>query len=234
MNTFNEKTHALVAGLYYREFCALDPQKGKEAFSADTRMHGESRGRRMALRALKDGEELSFRNYFRYSEWRPSTYSDSLRRPAAEVLSVAPDRVIVISCCLWHEQFQEMGLGEAEKIYCAEIDRAIVRGFSKDLQFSTEQTLLEHPCCIQRAVNAGMKEGEIVVRKEEYVKDFGFHCANSFYAYRKTGEDFFPGEGEKIAQRVLKNIGKELGKEAVMRIESYRDHDFADIGEENT
>ncbi len=233
MNTFNEKTHALVAGLYYRELTALDAQKGKEAFACGTVLHGMSRGRRMRERVLKDGEKPDFRNYFRYGEWRPSEYSKSLGRPAAEVLSVSPDRVLSIPNCLWHDQFQEMGLGEAERIYCAEIDRAIVRGFSPDLEYRTEQTLLDHPCCIQRAVSAGLKEGETLDRKEEYVKDFGFHCANSFYAYRQAAERFFPGKGETAAQKVLDKIEKELGREAAELLDSYRGYDFDHIGEED-
>ncbi|MBQ5756524.1 MAG: L-2-amino-thiazoline-4-carboxylic acid hydrolase [Erysipelotrichaceae bacterium] len=233
MNVFNEKTHALVAGLYYRELTALDVLKGKEAFAYGTVLHGMSRGRRMRERVLKDGEKPDFRNYFRYGEWRPSDYSCSLRRPEAQILSFSPDRVISIANCLWHDQFQEMGLGEAERIYCAEIDRAIVRGFSPELEYRTEQTLLDHPCCIQRAVNAGVREGEALDRKEEYVKDFGFHCANSFYAYRQAAQRFFPEEADTVAQKVHDRIEKELGKEAAELLDSYRGYDFDHIGEED-
>lgn len=232
MKEFTEKMHALIAGLYYREFCALDPETGKEAFRKGTLLHGESRGKRMAAHARKDGEKLDFRCYFRYGEWRPSMYSQCLPHEPVEVLSYAPDYVIAIPDCLWHEQFQEMGLAEAEEIYCAEIDKAIVHGFSPELEFITEQTLRTHPCCIQRACNACLNSSDMPRRKEEYVRDFGFHCANSFYAYKKAAEIYFPGKGEEIADKVLKQIEEQLGEDASALLLGYADHDFETIKED--
>lgn len=232
MKEFTEKTHALIAGLYYRELCALDPEKGKEAFRKGTILHGESRGKRMAAHALKDGESSDFRGYFRYGEWRPSEYSQSLQRPKAEVLSYSPDYVIAIPNCLWHDQFQEMGLSEAEEIYCAEIDKAIVHGFSPELEFVTEQTLRDHSCCIQRACGACLNSSAMPRRKEEYVRDFGFHCANSFYAYKKAAELCFPEKGEEIAEKVMKQINEQLGAEASALLSDYENYDFEKIEED--
>ena len=232
MEIFNEKVHACIAGLFYREMLRYDPFFAREAFVQGTRKHGESRGRRMAQRALNDGEVLDFRTYFRYREWQPSEYYRSLHLPSSRSERGERDYVITIPACLWHEQFKEMELPEAEEIYCAEIDRAIVRGFNPQLHFETVQTLARCDSCIQKAYGAAIRQEDDLSVKEEYIRDFAFHCANSFYAYEKAAQKFFPEKASAISAAVQEGLKQLYGQEALSALERYKGYDFDRIGED--
>ena len=64
-----ERTHAFLAARYYEYLTRKFGQQGKAAFVHATRHYAEQRGRRMARRALRDGEELNWTSYYRYGEW---------------------------------------------------------------------------------------------------------------------------------------------------------------------
>ena len=65
-----ERHHACIAALYYSELENREIENRRDIFVFATRMYGEGRGRRMALRAMRDGQPLSFSSYKRYGEWR--------------------------------------------------------------------------------------------------------------------------------------------------------------------
>ena len=64
-----ERTHAFLAARYYEYLTRKFGQQGKAAFVHATRHYAEQRGRRMARRALRDGEKLNWTSYYRYGEW---------------------------------------------------------------------------------------------------------------------------------------------------------------------
>ena len=65
----NEKHHAAIVLAFYRALRDEYGETGLLAFSMAQRLYGEQRGRRMALRALRDGHKLGYTEYFAYSEW---------------------------------------------------------------------------------------------------------------------------------------------------------------------
>lgn len=53
--TLNERQHAYLIGAFYRAFTDWHGERGKACFVKATQYIAEQRGRRMALRALRDG-----------------------------------------------------------------------------------------------------------------------------------------------------------------------------------
>ena len=60
---FNEKSHAFIAARYYRLLTDRFGARGERAFIHATQYYTGQRGRRMAQRAIRDGEELTLLVY---------------------------------------------------------------------------------------------------------------------------------------------------------------------------
>ena len=60
---FNEKVHAYLIGLFYKNLKETHGEAGVTAFVKATQKMAEQRGARMALRALRDGHALNFKTY---------------------------------------------------------------------------------------------------------------------------------------------------------------------------
>ena len=61
----------------------------------------------------------------------------------------------------------------------------------------------------------------------EGLRSFEYHCADSYWSYRRTAERIFGTEGTAASERVLLQVGETYGKEAAERLLQYRDTDFA-------
>ena len=57
---FNEKTHAFIAAKFYVHLTEHFGERGKAAFTHAVRYYAEQRGRRMAQRAIRDGQPLNY------------------------------------------------------------------------------------------------------------------------------------------------------------------------------
>ena len=94
----------------------------------------------MALRAVADGRELSFRTYLTYAEWRHA--QELARIPSrVETLATSPDLHRHVMTCPWHEAWRDAGLLSYGRHYCRHIDRALVRGFDAGLVLQVGETL---------------------------------------------------------------------------------------------
>ena len=66
---FNESHHGCLVGFFYDELKKAFSKRSIAAFKKAAQIYGEQRGGRMALRALRDGQDLSYNSYFHYREW---------------------------------------------------------------------------------------------------------------------------------------------------------------------
>ncbi|MBP5304973.1 MAG: L-2-amino-thiazoline-4-carboxylic acid hydrolase [Lachnospiraceae bacterium] len=224
---FNEKVHAYIAAKYYVYLKESFGNRGVEAFKYATRYYAEQRGRRMALRAIADGEALTYETYRKYGEWVNTEEVKTLGQAnSSELISSAPDYEVHVKVCPWAAQFKEMGLPEAGVAYCSNLDPSIARGFSPDIKYSTVQTLHDHEYCIQRVENANLKEGERPLKKPDGLKSFTYHCAHSYWSYREISIGIFGDEGKAIAEKVLENIEEDYGSKAKADILKYEKVNF--------
>jgi len=227
---FNEKIHAFIATRYYVRLTEQLGERGRLAFVQGTQTYAEQRGKRMAKRAIRDGQALTFANYLRYGEWvatEEMTAAGQSNRSTVE--QWGPDYTIHIHRCPWHAQFAEMGLTEAGKEYCAHLDNSICRGFNPYLTYLVPQTLHDCPYCIQTVPDAGLTPNGDYGKHPDRLRSFEYHCAHSYWSYRATAESIFGAEGVRIAREVLADFTARYGSEMADRLLCYRDTDWLSI-----
>lgn len=224
---FNERTHAFLAARFYVRLTQRFGERGAEAFLHATRHYAGQRGRRMAQRAIRDGQPLDCATYLRYGEWvhTPEIEAEDGAH-AAETVSITPDYEMRVYACAWHRQFRDMGLTEAGRLYCRDLDRAICRGFNPDIRYEVPQTLHTADCCRHCIRDAGLREGVVYAKKTEYVLDFRFHCAHLYFAFAQCSEAIFGMEGRVAAEEVLADFTEAYGPEMTEALTAWRGVDF--------
>jgi hypothetical protein len=221
---FNEKVHAYIAAKYYVYLTQEFDERGRLAFVHATQYYGMQRGRRMAQRAIRDGQPLTQASYNYYGEW---VSTEELKATGcANQSELLPDDSLKITRCPWHIQFTEMGLTEAGAEYCSHVDSAISRGFNPQLNYIVDQTLHTHDCCIQRLAAGFVGEGVERGKNPAGLKDFTYHCAHSYWAYTEVTDSIFSLEGRKISTAVLNDIAETYGKEMADKLMEYKGTNF--------
>lgn len=211
---FNEKVHAFIAARFYVRLDEAFGERGRAAFSHAVRIYAEGRGRRMAARAIRDGCPLTYGTYMRYGDWVNTEEVRSLGQAnETKTESLAPDCVLRITKCPWHEQFREMGFVEAGHAYCLDLDSSIARGFNPKIVYEVRQTLHKNDCCIHVIRGANLSDGEDHSKVVEYLRPFSYHCAHIYRAFSDTAESIFAADGLKISASVLEDIRSEYGAE---------------------
>ena len=179
---FNEKVHAYIAAKFYVYLTEAFGERGKMAFIHATQYYAEQRGRRMAQRAIRDGQALTPANYYRYGEWvnTEDTRAEGCNN-AMSYQTYQPEAVVHITKCPWHTQFKEMGLNTtAGAEYCRHLDNSIVRGFNPYLTYEVDQTLQTADYCIHRMKDVNFDGDMDLSKKPENLRDFEYHCAHSY------------------------------------------------------
>lgn len=224
---FNEKVHAYIAAKYYVRLTERFGERGKAAFLHATRYYAEQRGRRMAQRAIRDGQPLTYETYCRYGEWvNTEEVKAAGEANRMTVAGTEPDYIMHIHACPWHAQFKEMGLTEAGAFYCSDLDASICRGFNPELSYQTLQTLHDHDFCIQVVKDAGLKEGQQIEKNPAGLKSFEYHCAHSYWSYNEVTASVFGAEGEEVNAQILAEFASDYGKEMADTLAGYRDTNF--------
>lgn len=224
---FNEKVHAFIAAQYYTQLTERFADRGKKAFIHGTQYYAEQRGRRMAQRAIRDGRELDYGTYQEYGEWVNTEEIKNLGcANKSELKSFNPDYEIKITTCPWHTQFKEMGLIEAGHTYCEHLDNSICRGFNPYIEYLVFNTLHKSDHCKHIIKDVCFQEGEVHPKKLEYLKDFEYHCAHSFWAYAEVVTAIFKVEGQAVVTEVLGAFKEEYGEEMAETLMKYRSVNF--------
>ena len=181
---FDECVHTDVAIAFYRAMqAALAPERVEPLFIKCVQQYGEERGRRMAMRALRAGYPLDFNAYQACGEWASTRPELADSRPGEPVPGMSHS---LNYHCLWCETFSRRNAGDVGRVYCAEIDRSIVRGFNPDMHFELRGYKHSGPCC---DFVFGPYDPQVrLARPEGGVKDFQFHCAHMYYSFRHTLE----------------------------------------------
>lgn len=223
---FNEKVQAYIAAKYYMYLTKHFGARGEKAFIHATQYYGEQRGRRMAQRAIRDGQELTLDTYLRYGEWVNTEEMKALGcANNSEVLTTSPDYIKRVTICPWNKQFSEMGLTDAGELYCRHIDSAICRGFNPSIDYRVPQSLNSSSCCyhIVRDVNLGPGPWK---KRPEYLRGFDYHCGHYYWSYREITQAIFGQEGTDIAEQILADFRGDYGAEMTEKLESYRHTNF--------
>jgi len=228
---FSETSHAILFALIARQVIT---RYGKEAalsaLRKAIRRYGEQRGRRMALRALANGDELSMASFLAYGEWSYVTDQAQMER-----MEDRADIRLSVRRCPWDEAWKAAGLLPYGRYYCQEIDAALLRGFNPDLRIEIDQTLSNDclPCefIYRQAVEAPGKTLAFISEKSarlesRRVMPWEYHCGHLYQACSLImGEEFGP-PGRVTVQNALAEFGLRYGGAAAGTVAGYLKTDF--------
>ncbi|MBR6238093.1 MAG: L-2-amino-thiazoline-4-carboxylic acid hydrolase [Lachnospiraceae bacterium] len=221
---FNERIHAFIAGRYYVRLTEAFGRRGELAFLHATQYYASQRGRRMAQRAIRDGEELTQSTYNYYGEWVNT--EEIKEQGLGNAISKASNGDMIITTCPWYSQFRDMGLHDAGELYCSDLDAAISRGFNPSLGYETVQTLHNSDCCIHTLHSGDIFEGSERGKNPAGLKSFEYHCAHIYWAFCEVSEAIFKTQGEEVSRGVLDDLSEDYGAETADIIRGYKDTNF--------
>lgn len=225
--SFTEKTQAFIVGKYYEKLWETKGEQGRKIFIHAVKHYAMQRGSRMAQRVLRDGEKLDYASFCRYGEWMPSReMTEAGDVCVKQVVCETPDYEYHITRCPWHQQFRDMGLTEAGKLYCGCLDEAILRGFNDEISFHTLSTLHEGEACVFVIKDEEMPSAETLKPKEGAARDFLYHCAHTYYSFAEIVEAVLEEEGKEIVKEVLCDFKEAWGQMMADQLESYQAENF--------
>lgn len=227
MEKFNEYHHAYLCGYFYDELKKTFGEQGKLAFIKATQFYGEQRGGRMALRAIRDGMDLSYNSYFHYVEWKATPGFARIERSVTDGVMLSENFV-----CPWHTALKEMGLSECGAVYCKHIDASLVRGFNPELKFEAETVLHTSNSCklrfhIGKPIEA-FEKGDTPI-----VYDMEYHCAHLLWTFTEVIKNIFGEKGITVADNVKERFAEKYSKEMIEALESYRNCNFTYLPDES-
>jgi hypothetical protein len=226
-----EKHHALLFALIARETLgSLGVLKGEAVIAMAVRRYGEQRGRRMALRARRDNQALTMSNYMIYGEWR------SLTGDIDQKLQVdGEDLRMRVPRCPWANAWVDADLLPYGRLYCREIDIALLRGFNPDLilQVNSTQTNDDEACdfvFLQGLRSEGDTlayiQGNSARLKELNSLPWEYHCGHLLAACTQVLVDEAGLAGRTAVEAALAEFGQRFSEQAAEQIAAYQNVDF--------
>jgi hypothetical protein len=180
------------------------------------RHYGISYGRRMAERAKADGRPNDFVSYLLYGEIDFSETGNEM-----QITQKTPYVEVICSQCGWHDAWRRHGMLEMGRLYCQEIDSAIMRGFKPDFKFEVDGTLTSGaPRCrlmyfdgelgdetLLRFVTAKGEVGESALRP------FASRVAKMYEVLSAILSQRFGAAGEQAVAAAMRAFADEYGEE---------------------
>lgn len=229
------ETHhgGIIAAFHQVLMSACGRERGLDIFMTAARTYGARRGRRMALRAMRDGNPLDFTSYFAYGELM--TCDDGLTSEGD--YEVIPGTVHEHQTdCFWAREFRAMGCPTCGVDYCSEIDASVVRGFNPTLNFLCTQNMHLNSSCdfYYRGADVGsdfmdtyeqrrLKPGQSVKREMAY------HCADIYQMYCHVIRQVLPDEADKLISQVREILTARYGDAFWTEMDAYKETDFEAI-----
>ncbi len=228
---FTAQHHAMLFTNIAKEVIEkIGEENGKKLIGRAVRKYGRQRGKRMALRAHKNGHALSVANYFAYGEWEvPKDEMDF------KLIEKNPDARLNIFKCPWHSVWKENNLLEYGKYFCQEIDAALVNGFNPDLEIKVNSTQtnggelcefvfknaeLNFLKIIGLAYKKKINPGAAAIMPWEY------HTGHLFKTLGEVIKQELGAEAEIIMENALTNFSNFSSKDHIEIIKKYLDINF--------
>ncbi len=225
-NKFTAQHHALLfTSISKQAIHQLGKKKGEQILRKAVRRYGQQRGKRMALRAEKNGHALTVESYLAYGEWEVS--KDEMNSKLTQIDS---DARLNIFKCPWHTVWKENNLLEYGKYYCEEIDTALVHGFNPDLGikiYSIQTNGDEHCDFIFRnsrhTFSKKLKPGSNTIMPWDY------HTGHLFKTVGDVIKQEFGTAAEMIMENALTNFINFSSKEHIEIVKKYLNSNFDEL-----
>ncbi len=234
---FTEIQHALLYAWIARAVIErVGEQRGEAVIRKATRQYGEQRGRRMAMRARANNHPSSMLNYWAYSEYRPTPGEFELK-----IIERTPHARAYTPRCPWYTTWKENDLLAFGRLYCLEIDPALVRGFNPELHMDVIASLTngETRCeFVYNDANLTLPNYLLILYRRtispgaKTVKPWDYHVGHLFSTLEKVAVEDLGQLGQEAIQSGLDEFAKRFGEQAMQRVVSSRNKDYESISEE--
>ena len=107
------------------------------------------------------------------------------------------------------------------------MDNSICLGFNPELDYRVPQNLGTADCCYHIVANANAGPGPFK-KDPKGLRSFEYHCAHSYWTFRRVAQAIFQAEGTQAADQVLAEFTADYGPEMAQALERYRNTDFDD------
>jgi hypothetical protein len=211
------KHQALLIAFFIQETLNYFGKHGDSIISKAIFEYGEGRGKRMADKALKDGRVNDLLSFLLYGEieWDDTgnQFKIAQRKPFFKVNARK---------CFWHEIWAKNEMLEIGRIYCRDIDRAIMKGFNPNLNFDVPQNMNDGAkYCVFNYRDWRLEIVDLIKfalkkkkAKKKAVESWTFHCIDVYEKFsnviiRESGE-----EGKLIIEGVVKKFTEKFGESA--------------------
>ena len=121
------------------------------------------------------------------------------------------------------------------RLYCLEIDHALVRGFNPKLSMEVNKTLTidGEPCeFVFHGASQGRANASAEINRrsasvaERTVQTWEYHCGHLYKTFNEVLVENFGRQGEIAVSRAMSAFADHLGEEAKLIVLSYLETDF--------
>lgn len=225
--SFTARHHALLFAWIARAVVKrVGTAEGERILREAVRRYGEERGQRMRFRAELNGDALTMAHYLAYGEWSVSAgWSES------EVLQTVPQRKTHVLKCPWHDVWHETGLMAFGRLYCLEIDQALVRGFNTDLRLDVNCTQTNGADYCEFVFHAVDGDGLIPTAPGRRVMTWEYHAGHLLATVGAVVCDLLGEAGRESRDEALEAFVEAYGQAAAETVVDYRNMDFTRLPE---
>jgi len=217
MSTFDVEQHAMTFAWLAQETIHRFGADGEKTILEGIRRYGERRGGRMAARARADGRPNDVSGYLLYGELRFGETDNEF-----QVVQKTPYLEVHTKQCAWHSTWSKRGMLEYGRLYCQEIDCAIIRGFNPGFRFEVDGTLTNGaPYC--RFLYYDGRLGPLDMLRylwrkrrlgDRATRPWDYHVADLYKALSETLIQRFGDAGRQAVDAVMDAFAGEYGTEA--------------------
>ncbi len=227
---FGPKHHALLFAWMSREVIQrAGVDKGEKVIRKAVQRYGSQRGKRMALRAQADNQPLSMFNFLLYSE-RESNEEDSDHR----VLETAPHFHTLVTRCPWNQAWVETDLRSFGRLYCLEVDHALIEGFNPELDLELNATLSngQRACdFIYQDANLTPENQYLMAQRREeiynrVVMPWDYHLGHLLKTISEVVIEELGDLGKETVEAAMAAFAGEFGEGAAQIVKGFETVDF--------
>ena len=215
--------HAMMYALLARAACTYLDKDADEAIHRATVLYGTQRGQRMRAYALKKGIPLDAAGYFALQEWRP-------KQGEFDTVTMQKEPCLV-NCqklCPWTQAWKTFAMQQYGKLYCRDVDVAIIKGFEPSLELILTSTLsagdsecrFKYPQACQNAEFESRVAQYTALAGAEAVRPFAYHVAHLYAAFGQVMAEY--GEqGNRVMEQARADFISYYSNNAWDKITTY-------------
>ena len=198
---YTAEDHALLFGAIAMTVCDTLGERAEPILKETVIRYGTQRGRRMRLRAEKDGLPICMATYLLYREYQlqPGQFCSK---------TAWNDQGDMHDCavkCPWAETWGRYGLSQYAAVYCRNVDAALGRGFDETVVIEAKANLTEGaPNCdiwFRGAAKRQSVSAEGLDLDRRARLPWKYHLAHVYRVFSDTLQEFV---GAEVAGQILK------------------------------